>query len=130
MVSHLLLNSVCFIFITGLYARTLVVYMRRYGFKRTGRQWQLQQQGQLHRGQRLAQQKQRQHAALWRLVLLLACFETIWLLVIINDFRTMRRGGGLETGMGDAPSTFMVRGWNQGREGSNRERTARDDQSN
>lgn len=113
---HLITNTGCFVAITLLYARTLGVYVRRYGIKKTSRQWQpdsTQQFDQQQRGQRQQQtkRKQRQHAALWRLVLLLACFETIWLIVIINDFRTMRRGGGLETGMGDAPSTFMVRSW-------------------
>ena len=124
MILHLISNTICFVFITVLYARTLGVYFRRYNIKKTSRQWQpdsQQQQQQPHhhaRGHRHhhggQQHKQKQHAALWRLVLLLACFETVWLLVIVNDFRTMRRGGGLETGMGDAPSTFMVRGAGRG----------------
>lgn len=114
---HLISNTICFVFITVLYARTLGVYFRRYNIKKTSHQWQPDpQQLQPHhhaRGHRHhhggQQHKQKQHAALWRLVLLLFCFETVWLLVIVNDLRTMSRGGGLETGMGDAPSTFMVR---------------------
>lgn len=103
---HLVLNTaVCFVVITTLYVRTLAVYVRRYGFKRTGQQWQPEQEPQQ---QPLKSHKQRQHAALWRLVLLLTCFKTVWLIVIANDFRTMRHGGGREFGMGDAPSTFMV----------------------
>lgn len=104
-IMHLVLMLCCFAVITTLYVRTLAVYVRRYGFKRTGQQWRPEQEPQQQPEKR---QKQRQHAALWRLVLLLTCFEVVWLLVIINDFRTMHSGGGRESGMGDAPSTFMV----------------------
>ena len=99
---HLTLNTIFFVVVTTLYARTLAVYVRRYGLKRTSRQWRPEVEPHQRR------HKQRQHAALWRLVLLLTCFIFVWLLVIINDFRTMHHGGARESGMGDAPSTFMV----------------------
>lgn len=108
MVVHLTINTICFLVITYLYGRTLIVYFRRYGLKKTSRQWRPEEEPQPHQ-QRGKREKRRQHAALWRLVLLLAFFIAVWLLVIINDYSSTRAADFLEPPMGDAPSTLMVR---------------------
>lgn len=112
MVVHLTSVTICFAVITILYGRTLATYVRRYGLKRTGRQWRPEEGQPGHwrqqRGQRKQGKPRRQHAALWRLVLLLTFFIATWLLVIANDYRSTRINDFLEPPMGDAPSTFMA----------------------
>jgi hypothetical protein len=119
-IQHLIINLACFIVVTGLYVRTVVSWVRRYGFNLTDRQFQrrstqsrAQRRGMtLYGGQHVPQYvHQRQAKALWRLLAILLFFNATWLVVLVNDIDAVRRGrhsGLANTGMGDAPSTFMV----------------------
>jgi len=121
---HLVINLAFFLVVTGLYAATVASWVRRYGFNLTGRQFQRRgaqsragrrrRRGVALYGAQHAPQyvHHRQAKALWRLLAILLFFNATWLVVLVNDILAVRRGrhtGPANVGMGDAPSTFMVR---------------------
>lgn len=114
LIKHMINNVVCFVVVTFLYIRTVAAWVRRYGFHLTGQQRRLRRRGIEARGASFGGVQHRQAKALWRLMAILLVFDATWLVVIINDIAAVREGqnrGQANAGMGDAPSTFMVRDW-------------------